>query len=317
MKKTYEDVMLDPSISFNTMIEYQTMPEHLYKYQSFYTNDMQENKYWKDNIRGTFHLSLGREFEDYNDCKPYMNKQEISSFIENFLRNGSSYKPSDNEIKAICTALDNTLTQDYFEGVISNYQSDIRIGCFTESSDNFIMWEKYSSSKTGFCLEYSTSKNDLFMHSTLPVLYSDQPYNCSLSLSTFLILESYRRGKGRGQEEQLEIFRSLYEKGLKTAYVPLFIKEKGKWSFEEEYRMFLLKNRNTQIGLLRAEDILDENSNINLSNAITAIYLGENFDMNPNHIMIKNEILQIADEYKIKVYQKKFIDRTLINEPLI
>ncbi len=91
-------------------------------------------------------------------------------------------------------------------------------------------------------------------------------------------------------------------------------KEKEKWDFEQEYRMFLLKNRTTTVGMLRAKDILDANSNIDLSNAITAIYLGERFNMNLNHNAIKEEILRSVKNTSIKVFQKKRIGRTYINE---
>ena len=117
--------------------------------------------------------------------------------------------------------------------------------CFTISSDNITMWEKYANNETGFCLQYSTKKNNLFMNSTLPVLYSEKPYNSSLLLASQIILESCRQVKERSQEEQLEIYRPIYEKILKTAYINVFIKEKIKWEFEQEYRMFLLNNRNT------------------------------------------------------------------------
>lgn len=81
--------------------------------------------------------------------------------------------------------------------------------------------------------------------------------------------------------------------------------------------MFLLKNRNTQIGMLRANEVLDGNSNINLSEAITAIYLGENFDNNVNYETMKEEIIQIATEMKIRVFQKKSDCGRYINEVIL
>ncbi|MBV4450936.1 DUF2971 domain-containing protein [Clostridium tyrobutyricum] len=317
MNKTYREALIDPSISFNKIIEGQSIPEYLYKYQSFYSKDMKENKYWKENIRGAFHLSLGSEFEDVNDCKPYMDKEEICKIIEDFFQNCNQNSVTEEQLKTIHTSLCGVLTQEYFDGVISNHQNEIRIGCFTILSDNVTMWEKYANNETGFCLQYSTKRNNLFMNSTLPVLYSEKPYNSSLLLANQIILESCRKAKKRSQKEQLEIYRPIYEKILKTAYIHVFIKEKIKWEFEQEYRMFLLKNRNTQTGMLRAEEILDKNSNIDLANAITAVYLGEKFDENINHDVIKKEIIHIAKEMKIRVFQKRCIDGIYTNENII
>lgn len=43
MEKTYREVLLDPSISYSTMTEYQSMPKYLYKYQEFYSKEGKEN----------------------------------------------------------------------------------------------------------------------------------------------------------------------------------------------------------------------------------------------------------------------------------
>lgn len=317
MLKSYRDVLRDPNISLSAMTEYQSLPEYLYKYQSFYSEDGKENRYWRQNIRGAFHLSLGSEFEDYNDCRPYMDKNEVCEIIEDFMVNCSSTKLDMEVLNGIREELEKVLTHEYFESIMANYRNQIRIGCFTVLSDNMKMWEKYANNKTGFCLQYSTEKSELFKYSTLPVLYSTKPYNSSLSLASQIILELRRISKGRSEEEQLKIYESIYQKSLKTGYIPLFIKEAGRWSFEQEYRMFLLKNRNTQIGMLGANEVLDGNSNINLSEAITAIYLGENFDNNVNYETMKEEIIQIATEMKIRVFQKKGDCGRYINEVIL
>lgn len=81
--------------------------------------------------------------------------------------------------------------------------------------------------------------------------------------------------------------------------------------------MFLLKNRNTRIGTLRADEISDRNSNVNLSEAVTAMYLGENFYNNGNYETIKEEVIQIAAEMKIEVFQKKANCGKYINEVIL
>ena len=63
--------------------------------------------------------------------------------------------------------------------------------------------------------------------------------------------------------------------------------------------MFILKHRKTDIGELEADKILDSQFNIDLSNAITGIYLGNNFKSNNNYEKILKEMLTIIPEEKI------------------
>lgn len=310
MKMIYDEALINPEIPFNTIIEGLVMPKYLYKYQSFYSKDGKENVYWRDSLRGYFHMSLGCEFEDYNDCRPYMDKKEIIERVEAFLRIGLE----EGQMKALLKAMDEELTEEYFDNVMSNFRKQIRIGCFTTSSENLAMWEKYSNHNTGFCLEYETEKHILFQHSTLPVLYSAKPYNSSLSLVNQMILEGTQDDKDNNLEEHIKKYKEIYAKQLKVAYIPIFIKEKIKWEFEDEYRMFLLKNRQTNVGLLKASDFLDSNYNVNLSNAISAIYLGEYFDENDDADFIRKSILELAKELHIKVFQKRNVNNKLINE---
>lgn len=312
---TYEEILLNPNIPFNTIIEKQFMPKYLYKYQCFYSEKLLENKFWKENIKGSFHLSLGSEFEDNDDCRPYFNKNKIIKILYDYLE--YSKQLSEEQIKKVLTQIDHALTPEYFDRVTMNYQNHIRIGCFTKSSDNITMWEKYANKETGFCIEYETSKNQLFMHSTLPVLYLETPYDISLSLVSHIIIDSDQKARNLSDEEKIKLYEPIYEKSMKVEYIPIFIKEKKKWSFEQEYRMFLLKNRSTAIGKLKAAEILDEKFNIDLSDAITAIYLGARFAENKNCDEIKDEIIQIVQSMRIKLFQRKYIDGLYVNERII
>lgn len=297
----YEDALLSPEISWDDVTAGIKMPKVLYKYQSFIKADGTANSHWVGNMEGQFHMSLGCEFEDRNDCKPYFSKNSVSKYIDDFLRSSNT----DSNVRAeISEKLMQTLTDEYLNSVISNYQNKIRIGCFTDSSNNEKMWKKYAGDKTGCCIEYDTSKNKLFQLSTLPVLYRNYSYDCSLTLASFLILESNRVGKGQTSEENLEVFKPIYEKILKTAYVPLFIKQKRCWEFEREYRMFLLPHRNTRDGMIEASKYLDNNYNLDLANAVNAIYLGENFTTLANFSEILGKVICICKKKKIKLFQK-------------
>ena len=207
-------------------------------------------------------------------------------------------------IDQILNELGNLITEKYFIQVMNNYQNSIRIGCFTDSSCNNKMWNKYAFQKSGYCIEYDTQKNPLFSLTILPIMYSDKPYNSSLTLANSLIIEANKNAKQYSAEESLKRFESIYRKILKTAYIPVFIKQEQVWQFEHEYRMFLLKNRNTREGILKDVDYLDSNYNIDLSKAVSAVYLGENFSKNKEYHALLNKIITICQEKEIKLYRK-------------
>lgn len=306
MKMSYVDALLSPDISWETLIEAVTIPEKLYKYQFFYSKDRKENKYWKNNMQGEFHLSLGREFEDINDCRPYINKKDVEQYLVDFFKLMDAENV--NSISAI-KQFNERFDENNIARIVQNYQSKIRIGCFTDSFENRKMWEKYSNNSTGFCIEYDIKKSELFSSSVLPVLYTTKQYNMSKNYACSFILELCQQAKKRSEQEQLRIYQDNFRKMIKTAYIPVFLKDRDKWLFEREYRMFILKRRKTQNGWLRMEKILDKNYNIDLSKAIKAIYLGENFHKNENADELYNDILNICNDqgnlfeiYKIDSY---------------
>lgn len=311
MNEKYKNDLYNPKLSFDSLIDSITMPKHLYKYQYFFSDNHIENIYWKENIQGAFHLSRGCEFEDTNDCKPFIDINKVCEIIESLLKKKNTPK-SNETIMSIKAAFQN----DYIKTVESNYQKDIRIGCFTTSSNSKRMWNKYGNDSTGFCMEYNTDKNKLLKYSTLPILYTDEKYDSSVTLANQLIIEINRKAKGRTLSEDIDVMQEIYQQILKTVYIPIFIK-KTEWSFEEEYRLFLLKHRNTPIGMIKAEDELNEHNNIDLKNEVSAIYLGENFHLNPNYEQLKKQVTEIAVMMKIRIFQKKLIGNEYIDIPIV
>lgn len=276
----YEKLLRNKDIPLNDIIYKIKMPPFLYKYQSFYSSDGSENIHWKENISGAFHLSLAREFEDPNDCKPAINKNNI--FKKNFDLNSTECMKQNL----------------YVNSVVSNYQKYIRIGCFTTSHDNSAMWIKYGDCFRGFCIEYDTLKNNLFKYCTLPICYSNSPFDITSSIYHLAELEGFKEKCKLSDEEMIARFPDDYEKIIKQSTVPIFIK-KPRWKFEHEYRMFLLKHRMTPIGQLEANKILDLNYNINLSEAITGIYFGKNFKHDKNYNNFIKEILTFVPTEKL------------------
>ena len=318
MSEDYSRILFNPNISLDEMCKKIVGRENLFKYQSFYNTSNRKrtkNQYWEKNMIGEFHLSRGCEFEDRNDCKPFINPLLVHRIILQFV----DANPTINVIELIKT-LNTEISDKYLQSVIDNYQTDIRIGCFTARNDNEKMWAKYSDIGRGYCIEYDTSKNVLFQQATLPVYYDDRPYDSSTTLANEIILEAVKKAKGRTDEENFEIFKSAYEKILKTAYIPLFIKQKGKWDFEEEQRMFILKRRTTSWGKLNMRDVLNQNSNIDLSQSIKSIYLGPRFESLPNHKKILQKINSITPStvnlYQIRIVNKKYINERIQREKI-
>lgn len=292
----YSEALFNPNISWADLVGMVRIPDRLYKYQSFYSGESVENKFWKNNLQGEFHLSLGCEFEDTNDCRPYINKGEIEEYLIDFFKSGM-HLPKE-EINRAVQEFKEAFDEGIVQKIVNNYQSNIRIGCFTDSFRNKKMWMKYGNNATGFCIEYNTHKAELFMLSTLPVLYTGKAYDLSMNYAYSLLVECCRLAKKRSMEEQSQIYKDIYKKIIKTAYIPLFLKSEKEWSFEHEYRMFILKNRNTPNGILKMEEVLDENYNIDLSRSINAVYLGNNFDQNKSAHKLYDMIMEIRDKMK-------------------
>lgn len=295
---TYQEALFSPDLSLANLTQRIVLPQKLYKYQSFHKNDGTPNPFWQGNMNGEFHTSLACEFEDEHDCMPHFNKETVSRYIDDFLQQLNT--PTE-ERKHIIRQIDKDFS---VKEIIDNYQKEIRIGCFTRSSDNEKMWIKYANDKRGYCIEYDTSKNRLFKLLMLPVLYSDFPYDASYVLSNWIILESIRQAKQRSLEENSKIYNRIYKQNLKMSYISLFIKEKGIWEFEQEYRMFILKHINTRQGLLEMDKLLDKNFNLDLSDSITAIYLGESFFANEDSFELLNEVKSIANRKNIRLVMK-------------
>ena len=295
----YKDLLFDPDISWDRVTQYFPPPAKLYKYQSFVTQEKRENPYWMVNMCGQFHTSQGRDFEDKLDCSPSFSQKRVIEYIDELLKVGNT-----PEIKRrnVLLSVERAINPDYLSRVEKNYQKDIQIGCFTDSADNEAMWDKYSCDKTGFCIEYATQKNPLFRLSTLPVVYENDPYDSSLTLASIIILHSREAGL---LDLMFTKYKTVYARLLKTTYIPLFIK-KPSWAFEREYRMFLLKHRSTREGMLTSQGYLGSNGNIDLADAVTAIYLGQNFENNQNAPQLRAQIISICKEKIFPFIKRNF-----------
>lgn len=300
MDKLLQQLLNKEKYSLNDVVKnfQDDIPASLYKYRSFYDrnnneNDI-ENKYWKDYLWGKFHLNTADNFEDVNDCKPFFDKDKlINAMIDKILDDEPDKIAIIKQRKNIIKNNKEIINQidDYIKKVEKNYKN-IHVGCFTNTNKNDEMWEKYADNYQGLCIEYDTEKHQRLKDSVLRVCYVEEEKRTEFVDKTDIIIKFINN---------LNYNLSTVEQ--KNIFSPLFIKT-NKWSFEKEYRLFLLEHRTMNNNLiLEKKSILDSDNNINLSCAIKAIYLGKNFKQNKNAEKLNEEIIELAKEKNISVYK--------------
>lgn len=304
--QSYYRVLFSGEHSINTLTHVYKVPKKLFKYQQFFDISGIENRYWHSNLQGTFHMSLAKEFEDILDSVPSFDEDKIKESIFCLLKKNTS--PDIQE--KLYEELEKNITKETFNRIILNYKEKIRIGCFTTRSDNYKMWKKYANGGSGYCIQYRTDNNLLFQNLTLPICYTNQKPEMSEVFSILLILELYKDAKKRADFQNLLIFIPYYKKIIQKINFPIFIK-KPIWNFEEEYRMYLSQS------MLNSSKYLDKQYNLNLSNSISAIYLGPCFDNNINSLDIKKEVKDICSQKNIHLYQKVYIKGKMKDQKIL
>ena len=143
------------------------------------------------------------------------------------------------------------------------------VGCLSSDFKNRLMWSHYADCHKGFCIEYDFSalekiQNDQYL---LPVLYDNKrplfPWSIAFDQSESSI-----------KEAQKKILLSLLTKD-------------NVWSYEKEWRIFIRKQRSSEL----------------IMPPITCIYLGARIDNES-----KNAIINIANKHNIPVKQMQ-LDR--------
>lgn len=99
--------------------------------------------------------------------------------------------------------------------------------------------EKYADDHKGFCIEYDTEKNQRLKDSILRVCYVKEKRRKEFVDKTDIILKFIENILFKSKEN---INFNISKMEQKNIYVLIFIKIDN-WSFEKEYRLFLLKHR--------------------------------------------------------------------------
>lgn len=269
------------------------IPQFLYKYRSFYNEDGSENEYWKDYLLGKFHLNVANNFEDVNDCKPFFDRDKlINIMIDELIDKTSNNQLKKRFISEYIIKNDENIMNEihkYIKEVEENYKK-IHIGCFTNTNKNDEMWKKYADNYQGFCIEYNIEEHERLKDSILHVCYVKEKDRKKYVDKTDIVKRLIKH-EPLSLIDQKDIFNLLF---IKT----------DDWSFEKEYRLFLLEHRTmNDKSMLKRKDVLDSNNNINLASAIRAIYLGKDFEQNNNYKEIKEQVMEIASKRNISVYK--------------
>ena len=197
-----------------------SLPQSLYKYQSFTPNSLANivaNQIW---------FSPPDVFNDPFDCAIRIETAPIpeEDFEKIFQKFISESDDPDGLTKRFKPA--GVLTEDFkqtgrrsiakgFEDKRKQMRTERGIACFSARYDQILMWSHYAASHTGFCLEFSTSKEPFLR--AFPVIYEDDVP--SVNPAPMVL------------EEQPEVLRTMVTT------------KSSCWNYEEEWRLFHMQPR--------------------------------------------------------------------------
>ncbi len=164
------------------------------------------------------------------------------------------------------------------------------------------MWKKYADDLRGFAVEYDTSKLPYLKKNVLPVLYTDDEIDNTSNAVRWFIALANADAKGRTLEEDMKVMgKEFYNKMMKCSLSTIFIK-RNKYAFEHEYRMYFFKSK---IEELIEKSNLSADRNLDLSEAVSAIYLGEKFDLSDDaNKGIIEKLKKIKNEKNIPIFKR-------------
>ena len=218
----YESMLEDCQIDYDTIKKYvyKYMPNKLYRYRDF-------NEYSEDNIlKGEVHFSFASDFNDPFDAAIKLNFDKIEKELE-------PKKYIIELVKQIPQR--DKLYKCIQKKIFEEFQKYIKIACFSEYKDSMLMWSHYANYHKGFCIEYDTSKSELFEKYMLPIIYKKDRYDATKCFLT--------------KNKNIGVNPVLYKSNV--------------WEYEKEWRMFDY-----------ASNFEEGKDFMVLKDAITAIYLG-------------------------------------------
>ncbi|OQW81848.1 MAG: hypothetical protein BVN30_10125 [Proteobacteria bacterium ST_bin16] len=142
-----------------------TLPPYLYKYESFSTQSLQNLK------NQVIYFGSPLKFNDPYDCALSPNIKNITNDdLEKFEVYLQSNPEQANWLKNqygkdFSTPLKEMLLRigkKFIDNKIGDFLKERGVSCFSERKDSLLMWSHYGDHCKGFCLEFSTSEDDVF-----------------------------------------------------------------------------------------------------------------------------------------------------------
>ena len=276
-REKYQTLLFNRNVSLNRVNNYvnKHVPRYLYKYRKF-------DQYWETTLfDGQLYFAEAITLNDPFDCHTFIDVKRYSEFMNTF---ASKYVFPEIEYDKICEVYNSRMENNLKRQCLKIKQVFL-LTCFSEDVKSILMWSHYADSHKGFCIEYDMEKvSQLYRDFLYPVIYQDQCYDFT-EMAIMLDASYYQAMKA------LEILNVNTEYCLKDVtnniYVPLLIKAK-EWSYEKEWRIVVHK---TFFGL---NDHL-----IDLSNAISGVYIGANSGLTNNI----DKIIKWAKNKNIVIYR--------------
>lgn len=276
-REKYQKLLFNESVSLNRVNKYVNMhvPKYLYKYRKF-------DQYWESTLfEGQLYFAEAITLNDPFDCHMFIDVKRFSDFMNTF---ANKYVFPKMRYDEICEVY-NTRIENNLKRQCLRIKQDFLLTCFSEDVKSILMWSHYADSHKGFCIEYDMEKvSQMYRDFLFPVIYQEQCYD--FTEMAIMLDDSYYRAM-----KALEILNIDTDYCLKDVtnniYVPLLVKAK-EWSYEKEWRIVV---PNIKFGL--NEHFID------LSNAISGVYIGANCDLT-NSI---DKIIKWAKNKNVIIYK--------------
>ncbi|MDN2662648.1 DUF2971 domain-containing protein [Psychromonas sp. 14N.309.X.WAT.B.A12] len=187
------------------------IPKKLYKYESVSVQSLVNLK------SQTVYFAPPSGFNDPYDCAlkaqiAEPTDSEIESLREVYLAKDCPKEVKEKLDKASLKELKPGLfrtAKDASEQIIDNFIRSRGVSCFSEVSDELLMWAHYADKYTGFCLEFSTNH------------------------------ELFERARKVDYVENIPLLniKSIYADGDRDEMMNLFCTKSKSWAYEKEWRV--------------------------------------------------------------------------------
>jgi hypothetical protein len=157
------------------------LPKSLFQYRAFKTFSL------KNILTSKLTLVNPSKFDDLYDSYLHFDTSQTLKTDLDFIRLYGKLIGVDISEDWISDRIeDNEKHEDY---IAENLLTDLRVTCFSERSDNPLMWGLYADNNKGFCAEYDFS-NYMNKNLIFPINYSETPYDVTSEIESEKIIQA-------------------------------------------------------------------------------------------------------------------------------